>query len=107
MGVRSMTGCGTGAAERGGVRVEVSLASVNRKGLDVMVSVPRGYPALEAAVARGVAARLARGRVTGEVRIDARAAGGGVRVDWTLAEGVAKAAAEMASRLGLEGGAGG
>lgn len=105
MGVRSMTGCGAGAAERGGVRVEVSLASVNRKGLDVQVSVPRGYPALEAAVARGVASRLARGRVTGEVRVDARGAGGGARVDWALAESVADAARQLGERLGLEGGA--
>jgi len=86
--------------------VDVSLASVNRKGLDVAVSVPRGYPALEAAVARGVAARLARGRVTGEVRVDARGAGAGLRVNWALAEGVARAAGELAGRLGLRGGVG-
>lgn len=101
MGVRSMTGCGAGAAERGGVRVEVRLSSVNRKGLDVLVGVPRGMGSLEAAVQRGVGARLARGRVTGEVRVDARGAGGAVAVDWALAGDVAKAGRELEERLGL------
>lgn len=65
--MNSMTGFGRGSAEEGGVSVEVEIGSVNRKNLDLQISLPKGYAALEENCAREIAARLHRGRA--QVRI--------------------------------------
>lgn len=68
--MRSMTGYGRGTASRDGWDVTVQLSSVNRKSLEVAVSLPREWQAFEPEIAALVRERAARGRV--QVAIDIR-----------------------------------
>jgi len=68
--VNSMTGFGQGAARADGLAVQVELSSVNRKNLDVQLSLPKGYSALEARCLEVVRPTLHRGRIQGRVLID-------------------------------------
>lgn len=61
--MKSMTGFGQGQAHGEGLSVQVELSSVNRKNLDLHLSLPRGMNALEARCHKLIAATCARGRV--------------------------------------------
>ena len=71
MALKSMTGFGEGAAAAAGIRVVVELSSVNRKQLDIHVSLPRNLVTLDAQVQRLIRSEFSRGRVSGIVRMDA------------------------------------
>ncbi len=68
--MRSMTGYGRGAAARDGWEVTVQLSSVNRKSLEVAVSLPREWQSFEPEITALVRDKAARGRV--QVAIDIR-----------------------------------
>jgi uncharacterized protein (TIGR00255 family) len=68
-----MTGRGSGRADADGIRVDVELSSVNRRQLDLVLTLPRSVASLEADVHSAVQARLVRGRVSGTVRVSALA----------------------------------
>jgi len=78
--MRSMTGYGRGAATRDGWEVTVQLSSVNRKALEVAVSLPREWQAFEPEIAGLVREKAARGRV--QVAIDVRGAAGTGGLTW-------------------------
>jgi uncharacterized protein (TIGR00255 family) len=88
MSLRSMTGHGRGMASSNGVKVEVELSSVNRKQMDVSVSLPRSLTALEPLIYEEIHKTLMRGRITGEVviRFSTQARRKAVCVDDALAE---------------------
>jgi uncharacterized protein (TIGR00255 family) len=71
MALKSMTGFGEGAASASGIRVTVELSSVNRKQLDINVTLPRNLITLDAQVQNEVRKQFSRGRVSGVVRVDA------------------------------------
>jgi uncharacterized protein (TIGR00255 family) len=86
--MKSMTGFGRGEARRDGVTWVVECASVNRKQLEVAVSLPRDLAELEANVRNLVAASVSRGRVNVTVRSEsvANASLNAVQVDHELAQ---------------------
>jgi len=59
----SMSGFGSGKASGHGRRYQVECASVNRKGLDIVVTLPRGFNALEPQVREEVQKFVKRGRI--------------------------------------------
>lgn len=69
MNLVSMTGRGTGVADGPIGRAEAELSSVNRKQLDVNLSLPRELAFAEADLVRLVLRRVARGHVGGELRV--------------------------------------
>lgn len=71
MALKSMTGFGEGAASASGIRVSAELSSVNRKQLDINISLARNLVTLDAQVQRKVRAEFSRGRVSGIVRVEA------------------------------------
>lgn len=71
MSVRSMTGYGRASAQLDGLRAEVEISSVNRKQLDIVLSMPRSLVSIEARVHEEIAAVLARGRISVEVTVRA------------------------------------
>ena len=77
--MNSMTGFGRADAAGEGVTWCVELSSVNRKQLEVVVSLPRELNDLELPIRNEVAAQCSRGRVNVHVRCDA-AQGGGARL---------------------------
>lgn len=84
--MKSMTGFGRGEALRAGATWTVECSAVNRKQLEVAVSLPRELAELENAVRTDVAAAVSRGRVNVSVRREAAASSADtVRVDHVLA----------------------
>ena len=78
--MRSMTGFGRGSAARDGWEVTVQLSSVNRKTLEVAVSLPREWQAHEPEISALVRERAARGRV--QVAIDIRGGAAASGLTW-------------------------
>lgn len=72
--MRSMTGFGRGVAEGDGFRVQVEAGSVNRKTLDVQVSLPRGVQALETVCQKLVGVLCKRGRVQLRIEVESTTA---------------------------------
>ena len=75
-----MTGYGRGTAARDHWEVTVQLSSVNRKSLEVAVSLPREWQAFEPEIAALVREKAARGRV--QVAIDVRGAAATQGLTW-------------------------
>jgi uncharacterized protein (TIGR00255 family) len=78
MALRSMTGFGRAAGVVAGWAVVVEARSVNHKGLDVKLRLPRALQADEPALLQQVRARLERGRV--DITVDVVAPAGGAAV---------------------------
>lgn len=104
MSLLSMTGHGRGMASANGVKVEVELSSVNRKQMDVAVSLPRSLTALEPLVVEEIHNSLSRGRITGEIviRLSTQARQKAVCVDDALAETYLAELRKAAKRLKLK-----
>lgn len=73
--IRSMTGYGRAVAEGEGVQVVVEIASVNRKNLDLALSLPKEWQRLEPDVGEAVRRRVQRGRIN--IAVTGEAPGGG------------------------------
>lgn len=103
MSVRSMTGYGRGAATRNGIHAEVELSSVNRKQLDIVLSIPKTLSSLEARIHEEIAAVLVRGRISVDVTIRSVGAASRQRVhfDKALAAAYRDVLREAASTLGV------
>jgi len=104
MSLKSMTGHGRGTATAEGIRVEVELYTVNRKQLDICVSLPRALSSLSRRMDEQIQRHISRGRVTGEVNIQlsSTARERGVRVDEKLAETYLKGLRRVAKKLELK-----
>lgn len=102
MNLVSMTGRGTGSADGPIGRAEAELSSVNRKQLDVNLSLPRELAFAEADLVRLVQRRVARGHVGGELRV-ARAEGAPacLKVDRAAARAYVDTLRAEARELGL------
>jgi uncharacterized protein (TIGR00255 family) len=99
--MKSMTGFGRGEARRDGVTWAVECASVNRKQLEVAVSLPRELAELEGNVRNLVAAGVSRGRVNVTVRSESPAdtSSNAVHVDHGLAQQYYQALHGLAVKL--------
>lgn len=86
MALLSMTGFGRAEAMRGRLRVEVEISTLNRKQLDLRLSLPRGLGVLESRVASLLQQHLRRGQVTVNVRLTGAAPGGVLTLDRPLAK---------------------
>ncbi|MCC7374516.1 MAG: YicC family protein [Verrucomicrobiales bacterium] len=99
-----MTGYGYGESAHDGGKLAVEISSVNRKQVEISVSLPRDLEVLEARVREEVLRRLSRGRVTIRVNLHAaeerRAAR--VKINRSLAAAYAREFAELGRELGLE-----
>ena len=61
MSLTSMTGFGRGAASDGAVHIEVEIATVNRKQLDIALTMPRGLAPWESRIQSLIRAKVRRG----------------------------------------------
>lgn len=99
--MNSMTGFGLGTAESAAVAVRVELSAVNRRNLDVHVSLPRPYAALESRCQAAVQQALHRGRIQVRVEIRNVEAAGGVMFHADRAAQILAAANAFAAEKGL------
>jgi uncharacterized protein (TIGR00255 family) len=69
--MKSMTGFGNGEASAGGLVYRAEVSSVNRKQVDIVVSLPRELVRLEAQVRERIGGAISRGRVNASIHISA------------------------------------
>lgn len=98
-----MTGAGWGECSHDGLKITVELSSVNRKQSEISVSLPRELELLESQVRDEVNRRVARGRVSVRVMLNAAEgrAGARVQVNTALAEAYVTELRKLAKQLGL------
>ena len=102
--MRSMTGYGRGASERGGAKISVELNSVNRKQSDIVINLPRELSALEPRVRQVVAERLTRGRTNIVVACDRSASSArNLALDSALARSYHDGMRSLQKELGVSG----
>ena len=102
MSIKSMTGFGEGAASDKGVSVSVEISSVNRKQLDLNISLPRNLLALDALVQSQVRKAFSRGRISGVIRVEnTDASASTVEVDEILAAQYTEKIRQVAKNLKL------
>lgn len=100
--MKSMTGFGKGAVEVKGWRVEVEVQSVNqRRGFDLVVSVPRDHGYLERFLREVCAGVAGRGRLTVSVGVRPPPAPDGLGVNRARLRAVREAARDLAEELGV------
>lgn len=104
MSLKSMTGFGSGSAAVGGMNVEVELGSVNRKQLDVRLSLPRNLSVLEPRIREMVQAKISRGNLNVSIKISAsgEATGSHVTVDKNMSATYVRELRKVAKELNLE-----
>lgn len=90
--MESMTGHGRGIASVDGWRFTVECASVNRKGVEIAVALPKPLGSLEPRVREEIQKHVRRGRVNATINLEEMAAGAGA------ASVVDKSAAQRALR---------
>jgi len=69
--MQSMTGFGRAQSVTTNYQVEVEISSVNRKQVDVAVSLPKPFASLETAVRKFVSERISRGRLNVSIKLAA------------------------------------
>ncbi len=104
MSLRSMTGYGRGNVAAKGLRVEVELNSVNRKQLEVRISLPRAWQSLESRVVELVQESISRGQVSGSivVHVSETLRAKSLKINRALAEVYAKELRKTAQTLKLK-----
>ena len=100
--MKSMTGFGRGEASGDGFTCSVEAASVNRKQLEMAISLPRELNELETSLRNEVAACVSRGRVNVSVRIESgNGSSSALKIDHDLAAEYLAASQALAERLKL------
>ena len=100
--MRSMTGCGSGKAQKNGWEVTVDLKTVNHRFLDLSLRLPRNLAFLEQTVREQIGRRIRRGHTDVFLTVT-RPAGSASQVecDPELAALYSKAARQIAERTGV------
>lgn len=103
-----MTGHGRGEHLQNGYKAVVELAGVNRKHLEIRVSLPREFESLEGEIRERLQRRLSRGRVSARVVVLNAKGENLARVvlNQTLARECAARLQELAAAAGIEGAVG-
>ncbi len=84
--MKSMTGYGRTTISVGSLQVVLEVASVNRKNLDLSVSLPKEWQRLEVEIGELVRSRIQRGRVNVSVSLEVAESGGGEGFDRAAVE---------------------
>ena len=99
--MRSMTGCGAGAAKRDGWEVTAEVKSVNHRFLDIGLRLPRTLSFLEPVIRAGIAAKIKRGHIETYITVkNAEESSATVSTDLELAKTYYEAARRIAEATG-------
>lgn len=104
--MKSMTGYGRGEALHNGLKLAVEVNSLNRKQIEVGVSLPRDLELLEVPIREEIARKISRGRINVRVSLQASSDKGAAatRLNKDLARAFAKEIEGLGRELGWEGG---
>ena len=99
-----MTGYGRGDSAAGGVQLSVEISSVNRRQVEVAVSLPSELDSLESDLRKIVLASVARGRVSGRVALQRPSgkASRSILINEAQADAYKKALAKLATGMSLQ-----
>ena len=87
MALKSMTGYGEGIANGSGFRITAEISSVNRKQLDIQISLPKVLQKFESEMHSKIRTFFSRGRISGNIRVEAtKGSAKNVVVDEKLAQ---------------------
>ena len=87
MALKSMTGYGEGIANGSGFRITAEISSVNRKQLDIQISLPKVLQKFESEMHSKIRTFFSRGRISGNIRVEAtKGSAKNVVVDENLAQ---------------------
>src|SRR5882724_3645640 len=100
--MNSMTGYGRATASLGSYTLTVAVSSVNRKTLDLTVSMPEEWESLEPAVIELVRKFASRGKVHVDIEVTGDKAGAAVSWDETAASDALDRLEAFASSRGLK-----
>ena len=101
MSLTSMTGFGRGSASDGTVHIEVEIATVNRKQLDIALAMPRGLAPWESRIQSLVRSRIRRGYAKVTIKFASSEAAGPPAEALENATAQISALRAIAARLGL------
>ncbi len=97
----SMTGFGRGESVADGIAWRAEISSVNRKQLEIIVSLPRELAELEIPLRNRLAKQISRGRVQASITADRGSSYGTLRVDDALAKQYADELLRLSQTLGI------
>lgn len=99
-----MTGYGRGDSATGGVQLSVEISSVNRRQVEVAISLPSELDSLESDLRKIVLASVARGRVSGRVALQRPSgkASRSILINEAQADAYKKALAKLATGMSLQ-----
>ena len=87
MALKSMTGYGEGIANGNGFRITAEISSVNRKQLDIQISLPKALQKFESEMHSMIRTFFSRGRISGNIRVEViKGSSKNVVVDENLAQ---------------------
>jgi len=69
MSISSMTGYGEGIASKSGITIQTEITSVNKKQLDIQLSLPKNLICFESDIQKQIKKMVSRGRINGSVKI--------------------------------------
>lgn len=96
--MKSMTGFGRASSDCGELSITLDVSSVNKKGLEICVSLPREWQAMERTIAQQIKKSFARGKVNVACRADFKKDPRSFSID---TEAVAHALEELRKACGL------
>lgn len=96
-----MTGYGRASAVLASYTLTVSVSSVNRKSLDLSLSLPEEWEGLESEVAEAVRRHASRGKINLNVELTSVKGGGGISFDEAKAEASIAALRSFAHKQGI------
>lgn len=72
-----MTGYGEGIASKSGITIQTEITSVNKKQLDIQLSLPKNLICFESDIQKQIKKMVSRGRINGSVKIISSSKGKG------------------------------
>jgi len=102
--MKSMTGYGRGNSSVKGIQLTVEISSVNRRQVEVAVSLPSELDLFDVDLRKIVLASIARGRVSGKVMLQRTkdTVGRSIQVNNAQADAYKKALTKLADSMGLQ-----
>ena len=97
-----MTGFGAASARTEQVQVTVELSSVNRKQLDTVVRLPPQLAAFESRVQKIIQEQISRGRISGNVQLEAASGAATMQINLPRAEETVNKLRRAAKKLNLK-----
>jgi uncharacterized protein (TIGR00255 family) len=98
--MKSMTGYGRAAVDVASLHVVVEAATVNRKNLDVAISLPREWQVLEPQIIEAIRDHIHRGRINLSVAVEAAGGSTGALIDARVVENTLRELAEVCQKTG-------